>query len=242
MKEIFKNLQRIIFFRKKKMSPLIIVGILISTALADVSHVLQGTAKPPADPNEINGLAPANGQNFWWMDSNSPFKQAYDEFKKCSSKGNCLTSNNVVPEGDAKAAAAAGANNFGPNDLKKNPFLNGQYESGSVSSSFASSFSSSSKTDVPAFHSGAKIDISNNPFLKGQFATAGELNFLAVDLNISSTIFLIIGASKCLEVCTSYSESIITHGVRIKQNLEEFSDKQHCLQYFRPFLLSMFLR
>lgn len=161
------------------MSPLIVVGILISTVLADISHVLQGSARPPADPQEINGLVAArsgNSQDFWWMDSNSPFKEAYDHFKKCSSKGKCLTSNNVVPTGDFKTSAAAGANLFGPIDVKNNPFLNGQYESGSVSSSFASSFSSSSKSDgVPAFHSGAKIDLSNNPFLKGQFATAGEL-------------------------------------------------------------------
>lgn len=148
------------------MSPLIIVGILISTALADVSHVLKGSAHPPADPEEINGLAPAlsgNGQDFWWMDSNSPFKEAHDFYKKCSSKGNCPSSNNI------------------PIDVKKNPFLNGQIESGSVSSSFASSFSSSAeaKSDgVPAFHSGASLDLSKNPFLKGQFATAGRAKII----------------------------------------------------------------
>lgn len=148
------------------MSPLLIVGILISTALADVSHVLKGAAHPPADPEDINGLAPArsgSAEEFWWMDSNSPLKEAYDFYKKCSNKGNCPSSNNI------------------PIDVKKNPFLNGQIGSGSVSSSFASSFSSSAEAksnEVPAFHSGTNIDLSNNPFLKGQFATAGEFGFL----------------------------------------------------------------
>lgn len=155
------------------MSPLIIVGILISTALADVSHVLKGSANPPADPQEINGLAPArlgDAQNFWWMDSNSPLKDAYDYYKKCTNKGNCPSSNNILSDSDEKAS-------LGPIDVKKNPFLNGQIGSGSISSSFASSFSSSVETKsdgVPAFHSGANLDLSNNPFLKGQFATAGK--------------------------------------------------------------------
>lgn len=27
---------------------------------------------------------------FWWADGNSPFKHAYEHFKKCSLKGNCF--------------------------------------------------------------------------------------------------------------------------------------------------------
>lgn len=79
------------------MSPLILVGItIISTALGDVKHVLDGTAHPPnARAQEINNLAhnanlafqTGNPQDFWWMASNSPLKDAYDHYKKCSLKG-----------------------------------------------------------------------------------------------------------------------------------------------------------
>lgn len=166
------------------MSPLIIVGILISTTVADVSHVLQGSAHPPADPKEINGLVAAksgNSQDFWWMDSNSPFKEAYEYYKKCSSKGNCLPSNNVLPEGDLKPT---GENLFGPIDVKNNPFLNGQYGSGSISSSFASPAGSKTSGVSTTFHSGVNVDISNNPFLKGQFATAGKSNIFFSKLHM----------------------------------------------------------
>ncbi|KAG5875828.1 hypothetical protein JTB14_017259 [Gonioctena quinquepunctata] len=109
------------------------------------------------------------------MSANSPFKDAYEYYKKCSKTGNC-----VPPAGNVKG----GSEGFGAIDVKKNPFLNGVYEVGSPAS-FASSSSSSSgfsasssagtKSDgISAFHSGASIDVSNNPFLNGQFATAGN--------------------------------------------------------------------
>lgn len=170
------------------MSPLIIVGIIFSSALADVSHVLSGQAHPPqhhADSNSLsapkkNAFQSGNPNDFWWMASGSPLKDAYDYFKKCSSKGNCLPPINVIP--GVKVAEA----HFDPIDVKKNPFLNGDFQSGAVTSS--SSFSASSSGcsvcsggskagGIAAFHTGTKIDITNNPFLSGQIATAGEILF-----------------------------------------------------------------
>lgn len=73
------------------MSPLSLVGItLLTTVLADVSHVLQGQAHPPtvADPQEINNAFNAkNAEDFWWMQDDSPLKASYDYFKKCAATG-----------------------------------------------------------------------------------------------------------------------------------------------------------
>lgn len=186
-------------FRNKNMSPLIIVGILFSSALADVSHVLSGQAHPPQHPVDVNSLSAyrknafqsGNPNDFWWMASNSPLKEAYDYFKKCSSKGNCLPPINVIP--GVKVAEA----HFDPIDLKKNPFLNGEFQAGAVTSS--SSFSAASSGcsacssgansgGIAAFHTGTKIDITNNPFLSGQIATAGDSSFFRFKFRTFSTL------------------------------------------------------
>nr|XP_023020675.1 mediator of DNA damage checkpoint protein 1-like [Leptinotarsa decemlineata] len=173
------------------MSPLFLVGILVSTALAnDVQFSLKGQS--PADPKDINALASqknafqtGNPQDFWWMSANSPFKDSYENFKKCSAAGNCLP-----PTGLLSSNQKGGNADLGAIDVKKNPFLNGVYEVGSPAS-FASSFSASSssssssgllassafgtKTEgVAGFHSGVNVDVSKNPFLNGQFVTTGN--------------------------------------------------------------------
>nr|CAH7761644.1 unnamed protein product [Callosobruchus chinensis] len=137
-------------------------------AEADVSHVLRGEARPPphhaaTDPREVNSLT-ADAGDYWWMADDSPFRAAYDEYKKCSEKGNCL-------HGGSKAFAAGGsvgvsANaNLPPIDIKKNPFLNGAIQSNSLAHGQGSKVEGGGH----AFHSGASIDISKNPFLNGEF-------------------------------------------------------------------------
>nr|CAI5836677.1 unnamed protein product [Callosobruchus analis] len=120
-------------------------------AEADVSHVLRGEARPPphhepTDPREVNSLT-ADAGDYWWMADDSPFRAAYDEYKKCSEKGNCLSAN--LP----------------PIDIKKNPFFNGAIQSNSLAHGQGSKVEGSSHP----FHSGASIDISKNPFLNGEF-------------------------------------------------------------------------
>ncbi|XP_030755117.1 uncharacterized protein LOC115881677 isoform X3 [Sitophilus oryzae] len=155
------------------MSPLIIVGItLLVTVFGDVSHVLQGQAHPPADSREVHSaFQTGNGQDFWWMQDDSPFKNAYKHFKKCADTGKCVTSKTEYKlTGD-------GEDGFAPIDLQKNVFLNGGSSgpsgpSGPSSYASTSSFSSSGGTDFQGFHSGVKIDLNENPFLTGSFAHA----------------------------------------------------------------------
>ncbi|CAH1985855.1 unnamed protein product [Acanthoscelides obtectus] len=135
-------------------------------AAADVSHVLRGEAHPPphyaaANAREVNSLTADAGGDYWWMADDSPFKAAYDEYKKCGEKGNCL---NVG--GKAGVSVAANAN-LPPIDIKKNPFFNGAIQSNSISSGQGSKIEGSSH----GFHSGVNIDISKNPFLNGEFVT-----------------------------------------------------------------------
>ncbi|XP_044261254.1 proteoglycan 4-like [Tribolium madens] len=130
------------------MSPLSLVGILVILApsLADVSHVLDGSAHPP-DPQAVNHLA-TPGQ-YWWMNSDSPLKAAYDYYKKCNAKGNCITP--VNPD------AAPQPFRPQPLDVKHNPFLNGNYDP---------------KQNTANVNEGG-IDISKNPFLSGKVVTSG---------------------------------------------------------------------
>jgi hypothetical protein len=143
------------------MSPLLLVGILLSTALADVVHVKGGTAPTVPSPSEVNSLVnnkKTNQQEFWWMGPDSPMKAAYEYYKKCSKTGNCLPPINLLP-GGAKEGDFA----LQPIDVKKNPFLNGVYEAGS-SADFSTSSSETKSTGVPSTSS---IDLSKNPFLNG---------------------------------------------------------------------------
>lgn len=131
------------------MFPLTLVGILVTLtpSLADVSHVLDGSAHPP-DPHSVNQLATPD--QYWWMNSDSPLKAAYDYYKKCNSKGNCITP--INPD--------AAPQPFRPQslDVKRNPFLNGEFNpsQGSAKSNAA-----------------LTIDVAKNPFLSGKVVTSG---------------------------------------------------------------------
>lgn len=181
------------------MSPLVLVAILTiwTCAHADVKHVLDGSAHVPS-PKEINGLSssnsysasasfafePASGHgtfqapgkaDFWWMDTNSPLKHAYDYFKKCQEKGDCLPP--VNPSGCTSCTFNVGATTFDtkePLDLKKNPFLNGEFQNlnfngcsggdckeGAQETTFTTCKGTECKT------SKVTGDLSKNPFLNG---------------------------------------------------------------------------
>lgn len=176
------------------MLPLLLVGMSISLAAADVKHVLEGHAHPPdsnlVNPGEINYLAHSsaganafassssfassgsysgaraggysgaaagggagfaggagtgfaaggagNGDAFWWADSNSPFKHAYDQFKKCSLKGNCFPPVAIESKVQSGVQSVSDFVNGGLQsaaiDVKKNPFLNGQFQGVAISS------------------------------------------------------------------------------------------------------------
>ncbi|CAH0549414.1 unnamed protein product [Brassicogethes aeneus] len=139
------------------MFPLILVGItLVSCTLGDVKHVLDGTVggqhSSSVDPKEINRLAYSGSakspRDFWWMADDSPLKEAYDYYKKCSLKGNCA---NV-----GKSVAGS--------EIGKNPFLNGDFKNGKIPTGGA--------VKSAGFHSGATLDLSNNPFLNGNKQSA----------------------------------------------------------------------
>lgn len=213
------------------MSPLLLVGMLIACAAADVKHVLEGQAHPPdtnlVNPGEINYLAhSAGGANafassyassgsysgaraagggysgagaggddaFWWADSNSPFKHAYDQFKKCSLKGNCFP-----PAGAVQSVSDfVNAGLQSTIDVKKNPFLNGQFQGVAISSCsgvackngkpqtvVTTCDGSDCKTSTVEGQqqgsgngggfsfSGGQVNVNKNPFFNGQFASAG---------------------------------------------------------------------
>lgn len=197
------------------MSPLILVAILVITtlnpSLADVKHVLEGSAHPPQckcaenhhhyqhhDNQFTGGFGTSGGFNgnfgsapnipgsannavpgsvaFWWADSNSPFKHAYEYFKKCSEKGNCFPPvapgvqvSNTIQHGSVtgsldihKGHSASTASPFGPVDINKNPFLNGQING--ISGHGVTSHGTG----------GGQINLSGNPFLHGQAAYSGS--------------------------------------------------------------------
>lgn len=159
------------------MSPLVLVGItLLTCALADVSHVLQGSsAHPHSDPQEINHALEAGHtpKDFWWMQDDSPLKASYDYFKKCAATGRNFLHLELfffswAPFWDFSGKCAQSKQEFrsedsglGPIDIQKNAFLNGN---------FATSVANAgSKVPSP--------DLSNNPFFQGGFAHAGECHW-----------------------------------------------------------------
>ncbi|KAF2905805.1 hypothetical protein ILUMI_00373 [Ignelater luminosus] len=197
------------------MSPLILVGILVITtlnpSLADVKHVLEGSAHPPTckcaenhqhykhHDNQFTGgfttsggfpgnfggppNIPGSPNNavpgsvaFWWADSNSPFKHAYEYFKKCSEKGNCFPPvapgvqvSNTIQHGSVtgsfdshKGHSASTASPFGPVDIKTNPFLNGQING--ISGAGVTTHGSG----------GGQVNLGGNPFLHGQAVYSGS--------------------------------------------------------------------
>ncbi|XP_050310939.1 nascent polypeptide-associated complex subunit alpha, muscle-specific form-like isoform X3 [Anthonomus grandis grandis] len=179
------------------MSPLILVGItLLTSVLADVSHVLQGQAQPPTDPHEINGaFAEKTSKDFWWMQDDSPLKASYEYYKKCAATGKC-------PSGSI--------------DLQKNVFLNGGIASSEGSASFSESVSASGG-ETESVHS----DLSNNPFLKGQFAHAAngdlirnENGFIGVQPRIpfknnqKSRNDAVSGSKGCTGACVTKEECV----------------------------------
>lgn len=140
------------------MSPLTLVGILFlsSSISANVKHVLDGSAQPlesyAASPEAVNQLTSnLPSSQYWWMASDSPLKAAYDFYKKCSTKNNCLPNENpstsLPPPPDTVNI-----------NVKKNPFLNGNFQPGNANYNDKSS----------------KIDISKNPFLSKSVVTAGN--------------------------------------------------------------------
>lgn len=188
------------------MSPLVLVAILtISTCTrADVKHVLDGSAHVPS-AKEINGLSSSNSYSasasfgfeqasghgtfqapgkadFWWMDTNSPLKHAYDYFKKCQEKGDCLPP--VNPSGCTSCTFNVAATSFSskePLDIKKNPFLNGDFQNlnfnkaGTHETTFTSCKGTECKT------SKVTGDLSKNPFLNG------GLNFASSSASFTNT-------------------------------------------------------
>ncbi|KAK4877946.1 hypothetical protein RN001_010452 [Aquatica leii] len=142
--------------------------VVVGLAHADVKHVLDGTAHPPPcyHPEHTNEAVPGSVA-FWWADANSPFKQAYDYFKKCSSKDNCL------PPIAASFQPPTPQKEFNHEHFEKNAFLNGQ---------------------IHVASSTPKIDLSQNPFLNqgmqaaysstGQAVTAGSDGFLGVQPSV----------------------------------------------------------
>ncbi|XP_031332003.1 uncharacterized protein LOC116162513 [Photinus pyralis] len=160
------------------MRRLLILGALalISTSKGDVKHVLDGSAHPPPCYQEHqhyhhDGQAAVPGSvPFWWAAADSPFKQAYEYFKKCSSKSDCLppvAPSFQVPE---RPKVSNDIEPAGPGNFENNPFLNGQI------------------SDVG--HTTPKIDLSRNPFLNtgmqaayastGQAVSTGAQGFLGV--------------------------------------------------------------
>ncbi|KAF5291790.1 hypothetical protein FQA39_LY14278 [Lamprigera yunnana] len=178
---------------------------LLCAANADVKHVLDGTAPlPPCYQDHqqkhvgevANGIAPGS-VDFWWAGSNSPFKQAYEYFKKCSSKNNCLPP--VAPAFQAPVAEAAQTetHEFGKEHFEKNAFLNGQIQNvGAVSRS--------------------KIDLSQNPFLNqgmqaaysstGHAVTTGSDGFLGVQPSVPFSHTQ--PDARCLGVCVEKSSCV----------------------------------
>lgn len=242
------------------MSPLLLVGMLISLAAGDVKHVLDGHAHPPdsnlVNPGEINYLAHSSGganafassyassgsysgassraggysgagagsgsfaggagtgfaaggaagtgtgDAFWWADTNSPFKHAYDQFKKCSLKGNCFPAGAVDSKSGVQSVSDfVNAGLQSTIDIKKNPFLNGQFQGVAISScsgvackngkpqtvvttcdgsecktsSVEGQQQESGNGGSYSFSGGSvgQVDVNKNPFFNGQFAGAG---------------------------------------------------------------------
>lgn len=145
------------------MSPLL-VGIftLLATANCDVKHVLQGQAHPPkfsnADASAINQLASINDgetMDFWWNKEESPLKDAYDHYKKCSKSGDCVppSSINELVQVQCQGSSCTIKNPEGHEkvDLSNNPFFNGGV-----------------KADPGTHSNKEKMDLSKNPFFNGK--------------------------------------------------------------------------
>lgn len=151
------------------------------------------------------------GDAFWWADGNSPFKHAYDQFKKCSLKGNCFPPLAIESKIQGGAQSVSDFVNGGLQsvDVKKNPFLNGQFQGVAITSCSGTACKggkpqtvvttcdgSDCKTSTVegqqqhsqnggsfSFSGGSvgQIDVSKNPFLNGQFAGAGAGAFAGAD-------------------------------------------------------------
>lgn len=196
------------------MPPIRKVAILLLTTLValsygDVKHVLDGSAV--ANPKDINDLGISSNSfatasasfsgssssghgtfqapgkaDFWWMDSNSPLKHAYEYFKKCQESGDCQPPINPIPNGCKACNLNVGAptsikidTDNVPLDLKKNPFLNGQFESVEISGCTGTACKNGHSETVVTTCKGAhceskkynqdNVDISKNPFLNGGY-------------------------------------------------------------------------
>ncbi|GBP20239.1 hypothetical protein EVAR_82112_1 [Eumeta japonica] len=119
--------------------------------------------------NLANVFKGGNNVPFWWMNENSPFKNAaaggsFQKFSKSSSS--------TFSSGGSGSVGGAGSL-----DLAGNPFLNGDFSKGAAGQGFAvgsnpgaSKFQSSSFESSSSFSSSnnGQIDLSNNPFLSGK--------------------------------------------------------------------------
>lgn len=180
---------------------------LVTLSCADVKHVLDGSVASAKDINNLglsNSFATASASfsgsssghgtfqapgkaDFWWMDSNSPLKHAYEYFKKCQESGDCLPPINPIPT-DCKSCnlnvgvpTSITIDSDVPLDIKKNPFLNGDFESISVSGCTGTACKNGQSETVVTTCKGAhcetnkfnndneNVDISKNPFLNGGY-------------------------------------------------------------------------
>lgn len=128
-----------------------------------------------------SGNANGAGGNFWWANNNSPFKDAYDQFKRCSLKGNCSpqVAGNFAPASQGNAIASAPifpASGLPTFDIKKNPFLNGNFQGVAISSCSGSACKDGKPQTVITTCKGeecktstvdAQGSVGNNPFLNG---------------------------------------------------------------------------
>ncbi|KAF5283999.1 hypothetical protein FQR65_LT13633 [Abscondita terminalis] len=188
---------------------LLVVGFLAFAGLAsgDVKHVLDGSAHPPPCYHQAANPVPGS-VDFWWADSNSPFKQAYEYFKKCSSKENCLPPIAPQPFAPQPQPFAPQPQPFAPQPqpfapqptppeplfnrehFEKNAFLNGQIQPG-------------------AYSTPPKPDLSQNPFLNkgmqaaysstGQAVTTGPDGFLGVQPSIPFAQCQCVNQNQCPE-------------------------------------------
>lgn len=131
--------------------------------------------------NLLEGGLNGEGGPFWWMNQNSPFKNAgaggnFEKFSKSSSSSYSTTGN----------GASGGGANF---DLAGNPFLNGEFSKvgggfNSGGASFTGAGASGAETKPSSYQSSSfesssfstsnkDLDLSQNPFLAGGKGQAG---------------------------------------------------------------------
>lgn len=182
---------------------------------ADVKHVIDGTVDIPSAKEINNlgdsgsssisgsgafasasasfsgsssghGTFQAPGKaDFWWLDSNSPLKHAYDYFKKCQESGDCVPPINPTPVGcttcnlnvEPPIKIQTNLHQEPLLDLKKNPFFNGDFKGVAVSSCTGAACKNGQSETVITTCKGNQCDtkkiqdgdFSKNPFFNGDY-------------------------------------------------------------------------